>query len=113
MGSQGYKEEALTYLDQAIRINPNYSIAHTWKGQFLGDLGRYEEAVLTSEATLRLDPLSIPAIFTYTQSLINRNLLDEADREIEKIASIYPAVYARLTGGTNGCRRQLGQSGAG
>jgi hypothetical protein len=57
-------------------------------------LGRYEEAFLANEATLRLNPLSIVAIGVYSQSLIDRNLLDEADRVLEKIASIHPAWYA-------------------
>ncbi|MGB5775773.1 MAG: winged helix-turn-helix domain-containing protein, partial [Sedimenticolaceae bacterium] len=66
-------EDALTYYNQAIRINPNYSIAHTWKGMALAHIGRYEEAFLTYEATLRLDPLSIVAITFYTQFLQDRN----------------------------------------
>jgi len=95
-------EESLTYLNQAIRINPNYSIAHTWKGMALAHIGRYEEAFLTYEATLRLDPLSIVAIKVYTQSLQDRNLLDKAEQELEKIASIYPAKYAQLRGELTG-----------
>jgi len=91
-------EDALTYFNQAIRISPNYSIAHTWKGMTLAHIGRYEEAFLTNEATLRLDPLSIVAITIYTQSLHDRNLLDKAEQELEKIASIYPAKYAQIRG---------------
>jgi TolB-like protein/DNA-binding winged helix-turn-helix (wHTH) protein/Tfp pilus assembly protein PilF len=91
-------EDGLTYFNQAIRINPNYSIAHTWKGMALAHIGRYEEAYLTYEATLRLNPLSIVAIRVYTQSLQDRNLLDKAGQELEKIASIYPAKYAQLRG---------------
>ena len=56
----------------------------------LAHLGRYEEALLTNEATLRLNPLSIVAIGIYTQSLWDRNLLDKAEQELEKIASIQP-----------------------
>jgi tetratricopeptide (TPR) repeat protein len=88
----------LTYINQAIRIKPNYSIAHAWKGMTLAHLGRYEEAFLTNEATLRLNPLSIVAIGIYTQSLWDRNLLDKAEQELEKIASIHPAKYAQLRG---------------
>jgi len=91
-------QDAFTYHIQAIRINPNYSIAHTWKGMTLEATGRYEEAFLTFEATLRLDPLSRKAIETYTRSLIFRNLLDKAEQELAKIAPIYPAFYAVLKG---------------
>jgi adenylate cyclase len=95
---QGNPEDAFTYHIQAIRINPNYSIAHTWKGMTLEATGRYEEAFLTFEATLRLDPLSRKAIGTYMNSLIFRNLLDKAEQELEKIAPIYPAFYAECMG---------------
>ena len=95
---QGNPQDAFTYHIQAIRINPNYSIAHTWKGMTLEAMGRYKEAFLTFEATLRLDPLSRKAIESYTRSLIFRNLLDKAEQELEKIAPIYPAFYAVLRG---------------
>ena len=84
-------EEALTQFEQAIQINPNYSIVYTWMGAILADdLGRYKEAFIASETALRLNPLSIPANYNYIMSLINRNRLDEADRKIEKFASIRP-----------------------
>jgi len=84
-------EEALTQFEQAIQINPNYSIVYTWMGGLLDrDLGRYKEALIAAETALRLDPLSVPANYNYIMSLINRNRLDEADRKIETLASIYP-----------------------
>ena len=84
-------EEALTQFEQAIQINPNYSIVYTWTGALLNDrLGRYKEAFIAGETALRLNPLSIPANFNNIMSLINRNRLDEADRKIEKLASIHP-----------------------
>ncbi|MCH7509081.1 MAG: tetratricopeptide repeat protein [Proteobacteria bacterium] len=92
-------EEALTHFEQAIQINPNYSIVHNWMGVILGShLGRYAEAFATYQTTLRLDPLSIPAIFNRFVALIDRNRLDEAEQEMEKLASIAPDVYARLRG---------------
>ncbi|MCH7829491.1 MAG: tetratricopeptide repeat protein, partial [Proteobacteria bacterium] len=84
-------EEALTQFEQAIQINPNYSIVYTWMGGILDDdLGRYKEAFIAAETALRLNPLSMPANFNYIMSLINRNRLDEADRKIEKWAPIRP-----------------------
>jgi TolB-like protein/Tfp pilus assembly protein PilF len=84
-------EEVLTQFEQAIQINPNYSIVHNWMGGILADdLGRYQEAFIASETAMRLNPLSIPANFNYIRGLIRRNRLDEADRKIEKLASIHP-----------------------
>jgi hypothetical protein len=50
------------------------------------------------ETALRLDPLSKPAIRNYVMNLILTNRLDDAERELEKIAAIYPAEYADLNG---------------
>ena len=84
-------EEVLTQFEQAIQINPNYSIVYNWMGGLLhDDLGRYKEAFIAAETAQRLNPLSIPANYNYIMSLINRNRLDEADRKIEKLASIHP-----------------------
>jgi tetratricopeptide (TPR) repeat protein len=47
---------------------------------------------------MRLDPLSISTVRYYVQALIERNRLAEADRELEKIASIFPHVYAYRRG---------------
>ncbi len=92
-------EEAQTHFEQAIQLNPNYSIVYLWMGNLLfSDLGRYAEAFPMWETALRLDPLSIPAIATYVEGLINRNRLAEADRELEKLASVHPAIYASLRG---------------
>ena len=92
-------EEALTHFEQAIQINPNYSIVYNWMGGLLSDqLGRYAESFAKFEMTLRLDPLSIPTTGNNVFALIDRNRLDEADRKLEKLASIAPSFYARLRG---------------
>ena len=92
-------EEAVTQFEQAIQINPNYSNAYLWMGSLFGDrLGRYAEAFAAQEMTLRLNPLSIPTIFNIVGGLMERNRLDEADRELDKLASIAPSIYASLRG---------------
>jgi TolB-like protein/DNA-binding winged helix-turn-helix (wHTH) protein len=96
---QGNREEALRYFRQAIQINPNYSNVYTWMANLLDDgLGRYDEAFAMEETALRLDPLSIPAISNYVLGLVERNRLDEADRELQKLASIAPGLYAQYRG---------------
>ncbi len=58
----------------------------------LNRVGRYKEEFEMREPALRLDPLSKPAIANYVISLANRNRLDEAHRELEKMASVYPVM---------------------
>jgi TolB-like protein/DNA-binding winged helix-turn-helix (wHTH) protein len=88
-------EEALTHFRQAIRINPNYSLVYNGIGVLLGDhLGNYDEAFAAFQTALRLDPLLSPATGNYVHALIERNRLAEADRELEKLASISQRTYA-------------------
>jgi TolB-like protein/Tfp pilus assembly protein PilF len=92
-------EAALTSYRRAVQINPNYADAYSWMGLILNlDLGRYDEAFPMRETAMRLDPLSIPTIVYYLQALVERNRLVEADRELAKIASIFPHVYAYRRG---------------
>jgi len=96
---QSKGEDALTHFRHAIQINPNYVIVYLWMGNLLNfDLGRYDEAFQMRATAFRLDPLSIPTIVFYVQALIERNRLEEADRELEKFASIYPHIYAYRRG---------------
>jgi len=91
---QNNLEGAQTHFRQAIKINPNYSVVYIWMGQLLNwDLGLYKESFAVYETVLRLDPLRT---VSYVFGLIARNRLDEADREMEKIAAISPVGYARL-----------------
>ena len=90
--------DALTHFRQAIQINPNYAIVYNAMGIVLGGIGHYEEAYAMTEVALRLDPLSRPAIGNRINGLRNRNLLAEAERELEKLASISPAMHASLRG---------------
>ncbi len=88
-------EEAQTHYRHAIQINPNYSIVYLWMGNLLNwQLGRYKEGFAAYETMLRLDPLSIPTTTNYVMQLTDRNRLDEADRELEKLASIAPGWHA-------------------
>ena len=95
LSKQGNWEEARTHYEQAIEINPNYSIVYNWMAGILGgDLGRYAEAFNATETALRLNPLSVRVLVSYIFGLFERNRLDDADREIEKLAALAPSWYA-------------------
>ena len=97
--NQSKMEESLTHFTRAVQINPNFVIGYVWMGNLLSfELGRYNEAFQMRSTAMRLDPLSIPTIRYYVQALIERNRLAEANRELEKIASIFPHVYAYRRG---------------
>ncbi len=99
---QETREEKLRYFEQAIRLNPNSSIAYTWMAFLLKDLGQYREVFLAHQAALQLEPMSIPAIGNYVNELVERQQLDEAGRELEKLAYLKPETYARVKGQLSG-----------
>ncbi|MDH3338242.1 MAG: hypothetical protein OEM85_10020 [Gammaproteobacteria bacterium] len=87
-------EGALTHYQRAIQINPSYSTAYQLMAATLGStgLGRYSEGFAATAMAQRLDPLSIPAIINRSLALKRMGRLDEAERELEKLASIAPDV---------------------
>lgn len=52
----GKYEEAITYYDKAIQIDPNYAFAWRNKGLSLNMLGNYEEAISCYDKAIELDP---------------------------------------------------------
>lgn len=83
-------DTAIVHFRRAIELNPNYSEAHLWLGNYLGMSGHYDEFFIMQEKAVTLDPLSLPANVNYGVGLIQRNRLDEADRQIEIVTSIAP-----------------------
>jgi adenylate cyclase len=96
---EGDFQGALKHFEKAIQINPNYADVYTWMANILtGSLGRYAEANAIQEKAVQLDPLSWVARFNYVDGLIRRDRLTEADRELEKLASMAPGPHAFLRG---------------
>ncbi len=90
-------EEALAHFEKAVQINPNYAIVYNWMAIVLSkELGHYAKSFVALETAVRLDPLSISTRYNYIVSLINRGRFAEADRELDRLASIAPDWYERL-----------------
>jgi len=49
-------EEALAAIDEAIRIDPRYAVAHSFQGEMLARLNRYEEAKPSFMKAIELEP---------------------------------------------------------
>lgn len=91
-------DDALAAFSRALQINPNYSDVHNWIALIYARVGRYKEVFPHQEEALRLNPVSMVAMGNYVHSLIDMGRLDEAARELEKIQSIAPGVYAEYQG---------------
>jgi Flp pilus assembly protein TadD len=54
--SQGQFEQAMSLLDEALRLDPEMADAHLLKGIVLMDQGRTEEALIHLQAATRFAP---------------------------------------------------------
>jgi TolB-like protein/Tfp pilus assembly protein PilF len=99
MQFRGDDSAAREYYRQAIQVNPNYSLAYSsLASNLIANLGRYDEGNALRETALRLDPMSWSAYGSYFLSLVARNRLAEAERHMEKYASIDRPRYAQMQG---------------
>lgn len=95
---KGRYEEAVPHLQRAIELSPSNGLAYSWLGSAYDRLGRYKDYFETTKIALSLDPLSQPTLVNHIQNLIDRNELAEAERELDKLASVSPRAAASLRG---------------
>ena len=92
-------DEALTYYERAIQINPSYAEAYVVMAKIYAlQPTRHREHIAALEKAVNLDPLSRSANSDYIFTLIFSNRLVEADQQIERFASIDPADAMILRG---------------
>jgi TolB-like protein/Tfp pilus assembly protein PilF len=91
--SKGYDrnwEQAEQSYQEALRLNPNYAVAHQWYANLLSILERHDEAIAQVEQARHTDPLSAPIAgfvgFTYYRA----RLYDDALREAQKTLDLGP-----------------------
>lgn len=70
---------------RAIELKPRYVIAHHWRGLFLGEMGRFDEAFAEMQRALELDPVSAPVYADYGRVLYWARRYDEAQEKYEKV----------------------------
>jgi Flp pilus assembly protein TadD len=79
--------KSLLYLDKAIEINPQFPEAWNSKGVALGDLGRYEDALIAFDKAIEINPQSPEAWYNKGLALSylgrNEDALIAFDKAIE------------------------------
>ena len=66
----GRTEEALAWLEEALRAHPDGAEAHNGRGEILWDEGRVDEALFEFERSLRADPKFITAHLNRAELLV-------------------------------------------
>ena len=69
---------------KAIELKPRYVTAHHWRGLFLGEMGRFDEAEAEMQKALELDPISAPIYADYGRVLYWARRYDEALEKYRK-----------------------------
>lgn len=88
----GRPEEAIGWLETAMRLDPQYPVLYLWTlGQAYRLMGRYEEAIATQRRVLRVDPNHLPAHVHLASIYSELNLEKEAQAEVAEIFRLSPS----------------------
>lgn len=82
--------KAERYFERALELNPGYSPAGQWYGEFLAELGRTDEALAILDQARRYDPLSLGIQSSRAFALWLGRRFDEAIAEAEQVLKADP-----------------------
>lgn len=91
--------KAERFFQRALELNPGCSQARQWYAEFLAEMGRVGEALLTIEPARVSDPLSSVVQSTRAFALLLGRRFDEAIEQAEQVLEIdgqYPMALIRL-----------------
>ena len=86
----GIYQEAIEWLDKALRIDPNYEYAWNSKGFALYNLGKYQEAIECFDKALRIDPNNKEALNNKGLALNGLGIYQEAIECFDKALAVDP-----------------------
>lgn len=75
---------------RAIELNPNYATAHHWYGEYLGLMGRFDEAFREFERARQLDPLSLIIATDNAVTLLYSRQYDRAISQFRAVQEMDP-----------------------
>jgi serine/threonine protein kinase/Tfp pilus assembly protein PilF len=89
--------EAEKEFKRSIELNPNYASAHQWYGEYLMNMGRYDEAIAETRLAQQLDPLSLMINVVLGRAYYAAQRYDEAIAQYKKALELNPDFWgARL-----------------
>ena len=94
---------------RAIELKSSYVTAHHWRGLFLGEMGRFEEAEAEMKLALVLDPVSAPVLADYGRVLFWARRYDEAAekyRTVDEMNNVFGAWHVEAMY----CYEQMGRT---
>jgi len=82
--------EAEKEFKRAIELDPNYPSAHQWYGQFLTQMGRFDEGIAELELAYKLDPFSPMISSNLGSAYRDAHRYDDAIAQFKKTLEIQP-----------------------
>ena len=93
----GRTDEALTYAERALKLNPNDLQSNSYMGWVLECLGRHQEAAEWTEKTMRLDPFHPDGLYDgLGTSLYSLGRYEEAVAAFGRMKKLPPWVHRNL-----------------
>ena len=80
----------IKYVDEALKIKPNYTFAWLIKGNSLNRLKKYEEAISCFDEVIRLEPNDISARMSKGRSLTELRKYEEAISCFDEVIRLEP-----------------------
>ena len=90
MNFDGDWAKAEREFQRAIELDPNYATARQWYGEFLADLGRFDEGIAEIKRAQRLDPLSVIINTDVAKVLMIARRYDEAVAQYARALELDP-----------------------
>ena len=84
------KNQAASLFQAAIKLAPNYAMAHLWYGNFLRQHGQYQAALTSHKIAYYLDPLSPVIIRALAYSYLNTRQTTLASKYYQRGLTIEP-----------------------
>ncbi|HKO45550.1 MAG TPA: hypothetical protein VJU84_19905 [Pyrinomonadaceae bacterium] len=79
---------------RAIELNPNYPTAHHWYSRYLRGVGRMDDAFREIKRAEELDPLSLVIINNLAEIYIDKDDLNSASRDCQRMIDLDPNFWA-------------------
>ena len=81
-------DEAVAECREAIRLDPDDSVAYSFLGEILAEKGELAEALQTYGESLRLDPDDARILCWYADALNDLGRIDEAKAAWERVVEL-------------------------
>ncbi|HSK19441.1 MAG TPA: BTAD domain-containing putative transcriptional regulator [Longimicrobiales bacterium] len=87
-------EEARRAFARAFELDAGEPYTYLWYSLYLDNMGRFDEALVTTQRAQQLDPLSASASYNVTGTFLHLARFDEAITEARRMVELHPTLAA-------------------